>query len=358
MSNNIDFADLKNVLIEQNPFIDVRAPIEFELGHLPGAINLPILTNFEREQVGITYKKQGQEAAIKLGQALVSGEIKNERIASWKTYIENHPRAVIYCFRGGLRSQTTQTWLKEINIECPLMIGGYKRARRFLISLIEELSQKKKFLVISGRTGSGKTTLLHAAQKFYPTLDLEALANHRGSAFGNMKTAQPSQSNFENSLATKLLQLDTTYDQKIKILLEDESRMIGKNTQPEILFHKLRESEVIWLEENLETRVENIMSEYLGDMTHSDNLFQSFEKAIQAISRKLGGAQTAEILKDLSFSRAEFQANQNLASNQVWIRKLLVYYYDPLYLNSLERRNPKIIFKGTRKEALEMIQKL
>jgi tRNA 2-selenouridine synthase len=229
--DNISAAALTELFLKDTPLIDVRAPVEFVVGSLPGAINLPIMNNEERAMVGTTYKKSGREQAMAQGHELVSGEIKEQRLTLWAEQIQKQPETVIYCFRGGLRSQITQRWLGERGIKRPLIEGGYKKARQFLRDEIDQFSRQSSMLILSGPTGSAKTNLLKKSN--YPNVDLEALASHRGSAFGAMATPQPSQIDFENTLAVTLMKLG-----KKQVLVEDESRLIGRCAIPESFFRK------------------------------------------------------------------------------------------------------------------------
>jgi tRNA 2-selenouridine synthase len=328
--------DYERLLVGQNPFIDVRAPIEFGDGAIPGATNLPLLTDAERHEVGIAYKKLGQEAAIALGQKLVSGSVRVERIKAWKIHFEKQPNTVIYCFRGGLRSQISQAWLAESGIDVPIISGGYKALRRFLISKTDELAAQLDFQVVSGPTGSGKTDFLKSSAR--PYIDLEGLAHHRGSAFGSWDERQPTQTDFENALAVELLKQRHS---PMPILIEDESQRIGHRLIPPILFAKMQKSEKFVLKLSLAQRVENIFRDYVLESslgTRSDKeRFNVFKASVNAISRKLGGARAQEILDDLKFSEDEFVAGRGLDSNRVWIRKLLQWYYDPQYNHSQGR---------------------
>lgn len=147
--------------ILQHPMLDLRAPIEFQLGAFPGAVNIPLMTNDERAQVGTCYKQHGQEAAIKLGHQLVSGSIKEERISQWMAFCKNNPDGFLYCFRGGLRSRIVQQWLAESGMPYPRVIGGYKALRNFCLQQLDTLSSQK-MRVLSGYTGSGKTPIIAA----------------------------------------------------------------------------------------------------------------------------------------------------------------------------------------------------
>ena len=342
--------------MNETAFIDVRAPVEFAIGSLPNATNLPILNDEERALIGLTYKNEGNEAAIKLGYNLVSGEVKNSRVNSWVSFIRENPESVIYCFRGGLRSQITQKWIQEAGIERPIIKGGYKRVRNFLIDEVDSISENSKMVILSGTTGSGKTKFLNEVKSFYPGLDLEALACHRGSAFGATNTNQPSQINFENNLALFLMQFKTSALKEIPLLVEDESRLIGSRALPKSFFDRMRASPVLWIEETLEGRLNNIFEDYiLNEMFDKDNdlvlaIFARYKASVQKISKKMGGLRTQELIGLLKKSEDDYINSNELSSNKEWIEKLLVYYYDPLYLSSLERRKANILFKGNRFE--------
>lgn len=354
--------------------MDVRAPVEFGQGSLPGALNFPILNDEERALIGTTYKQKGQEEAVRLGFQIISGSVKEDRVAQWSRYISENPNSVLYCFRGGKRSQITQQWLKEAGIERPLIVGGYKAARQFLMNTIDEFSAQNELLLVSGPTGSGKTQLLKEVNDFYPSLDLEAVAHHRGSAFGAWPIPQPTQIDFENRLAVHLLKLEERLKTigAVGIAIEDESRLIGKNCLPESFFAQMRNSAVVWLDEPIAIRVENIFKDYVLDTSIGDfcnqagaveslreqalQLFENYKKALQAISRKLGGLRTQEVLVDLEKARLDFMTNNEIQSNKVWIEKLLRYYYDPLYLKSLDQRQVRVLFKGPKAEVIDYLR--
>lgn len=361
-NNVISEKNLGEIFLKSTPLIDVRAPVEFEEGALPNSMNLPILNNQEREIIGTTYKQKGQAEAIRLGYEMVSGSIKEIRVNAWKSAIEKNPGTVVYCFRGGKRSQITQAWLKEVGIDVPIIEKGYKSARNFLSNTIENFSQKSDFLLISGPTGSGKSKLLQKIKDQLPALDLETFANHRGSAFGSYGSAQPTQINFENSLAVEMLKIKSA-NRSVPVMAEDESRLIGKCIIPSSMFEKLRMSPVIWIDEPVQNRVQNIFDDYIlnSDINSSDvekalAVFQRYKASLNAISKKLGGLRTKEVMDDLLFSEKQFMDSKELSSNKVWIEKLLVYYYDPLYLGSLERRQVSISFKGNWTDCLGYLQ--
>lgn len=376
--DNIQIEDLKNLFLDNTPLVDVRAPVEFIQGSLPHAVNLPILNDEERALIGTTYKKQGQDAAVQLGYKIISGAVKEARLGAWSEYIKHNPKTVLYCFRGGKRSQITQQWLKEAGIDRPLIKGGYKAVRQFFIDYINEFSAQNNLLVISGPTGSGKTQLLNEISAFYPALDLEGIAHHRGSAFGAWSIPQPSQIDFENRLAVGLIKLESQIGPQRWLAVEDESRLIGKSCLPDAFFDRLRESEVLWLDEPIAVRVENIFKDYIlntaigdahqqrlngDDLSESSKiealkLFENYKKALLAISRKLGGLRTQEIMLDLETSVENFVTHYETKSNLVWIEKLLTYYYDPLYLKSLERRAVKVRFRGSKAGIIDYLKNI
>lgn len=328
--NFVTATQFEKLFLHSPRWIDVRAPVEFEGGAIPGAVNLPLLTNDERHQIGLVYKHAGQAAAIELGHKLVGGAVRETRTQAWVNEFKQHPKAQIYCFRGGLRSQTVQGWLSESGIDAPVVAGGYKALRRFLLQSLPQSIARLNFEIVSGPTGSGKTQFLYQSGR--PFLDLEALARHRGSAFGKLEVPQPGQADFENALAVELLKLS---HHSQPILIEDESRMIGQRLIPEALFVKMQSSPKIFVEPDFDQRVENIFKDYVLNSSLGLNQdaakFEQFREAIHKISRKLGGLRAQEILQDLNQSEREYLTSRNLNSNRIWIAKLLKWYYDPLY---------------------------
>ncbi len=352
--NDLTEQNFFELFIHQVPLIDVRAPVEFGQGHLPGAVNLPLMNDEERAAVGTTYKKHGKEKAIELGHQLVSGNLRESRMQAWADFIKKQPDAVLYCFRGGLRSKTVQSWLGDRGLWLPLIQGGYKSGRQYLREQIDQFAEKNSMFMLSGSTGSGKTHFLRQVAKYYPSLDLEKYAVHRGSAFGALSEAQPTQIDFENILAVQAMKLSSGKG-NFPVLIEDESRLIGRCAVPESFFLKMRESPLLYLEVSLTQRVENIFQDYIiqtpigsaQDESKGRKQFQIYRTALEQISRKLGGVQTQEILKDLASSEQSYiKSPQDLESNKVWIEKLLRFYYDPFYTESLKRRDPKILIRG------------
>ena len=336
LSNEVR-TDYKAILKEGCRIIDVRSPSEYLLGSTRNAVNLPILDDEKRKKVGTCYKKEGQTAAIALGHKLVSGDIKENLVDAWTRAVKKG--ALICCWRGGLRSIIAQRWLQETGINLPRISGGYKKLRRTCLEVVQDYSNKN-FLVIAGRTGSGKTEIISSLVK---SIDLEGLANHRGSAFGNRKTPQPTLANFENDLATTLLQIDGAGP----ITIEDESRTIGHLAVPLSLFDRMRISPIVVLETPIEERVENIYQEYVVRDKNPNNLLVGIDR----IKKRLGGKLHSELRECMT----EAFDKQHAALHQQWIVNLLTKYYDPMYDYQIKNKYSRIVFRGKKQDVLNFV---
>jgi tRNA 2-selenouridine synthase len=249
MIDQLEIDNFQQLFQNNTPLMDVRAPVEYSRGSFPGVLNVPLMTDNERHQVGRSFKQNGQLSAIELGHQLVSGKIKNQRINDWLDFINQNPSGALYCFRGGLRSEIAQQWIFDCSgITYPRVKGGYKAMRRYLIEESNRITNSKNFIVMGGQTGCGKTLLIN---KFRNKIDLEGLANHRGSAFGNNVSAQPTQIDFENSLAIELIQKQ----KNSFLLIEDEGNNIGTIYLPNSLKNRSLKSNIVVLTANLEQRV-------------------------------------------------------------------------------------------------------
>ncbi len=353
--------DLALLLRSGVALLDLRAPVEFAQGALPTALNLPLMTDVERASVGRCYKREGQDAAVVLGHQLVSGAVKQERLAGWQQFFVQHPNAVLYCFRGGLRSRIVQQWLYDHTGQVyPRVAGGYKALRSFALQQLDSLPQQYQALLLSGRTGSGKTRFLQAYRQ---QCDLEALANHRGSAFGPQVTPQPTQMAFENALAVDLLHKTASRDtaaERLSLLFEDESRNIGSVHLPPALVAQLQQAPLILLDVPDEERVVISYQEYVVDMVAAFTQqhacatagFTAFSAyilgSLTKIKRRLGGVRFAAVYKMMQQALEIQQRSGDTGAHRQWVRTILLDYYDPMYDYQLSKKQSRIIFRGER----------
>jgi len=352
-------ADYRRLFLDDAVFMDLRSPAEYAHGAFPGATSLPLMTDEERAQVGTCYKQRGQDAAIALGHQLVAGDERERRVAAWCAFARRHPQGYLYCWRGGLRSQTVQQWLADEGIVYPRIEGGYKALRRFLLEELARSLQQARLVLVSGRTGTGKTRVIHALQG---ALDLEGLARHRGSSFGHLPEPQPSQIDFENAVSIAFLQ--QLARRSGSVVLEDEGRLIGRLALPENLRQHMQQAPLLVVDEPLEERVAVILDDYINDLgaryalrhgvvdgpaLHRARLLEGLD----GIRKRLGGARhqalraTMEQAFDLQHSRGDPEVHRG------WIRELLEAYYDPMYSYQLAQREGTELFRGNRQQVVD-----
>ena len=327
-------------------FIDVRSENEFYEGHFNDVVNIPILNNEHRHQVGLTYKNQGQEAAIKLGHKLVD-PLKAQLLQKWIAASQNK-KAIVYCWRGGLRSKISCSWMDEAQL-APLRVeGGYKAIRQEVLSTF---AKAWPLLLVTGMTGSQKTELIHQLPNH---VDLEALANHRGSAFGLLiRSAQPRQGTFENNLAVALARQASS----TRLILEDESRLIGHCVIPPDLYSQMAKSTLVKIEATPRDRAEHIYKSYVLlslEKAEKGLVREHFQKSLLKLTKRLGGLLTDQLLKIMN--EAFFHNDPEL--HQQWIESLLVNYYDKLYLYSLQKKGRPVVFQGSKAEVLQYLKGL
>jgi tRNA 2-selenouridine synthase len=350
------FDDYRALVTKRTPLIDLRAPVEFAKGSFPTAVNLPLMSDKEREAVGTCYKHKGNEAAVKLGHELVSGAVREARMQAWKDFIDIHPDAMLYCFRGGQRSRITQEWLHEAGYTIPRIRGGYKAFRSYLIAELESTEGRFRPLLLGGRTGSGKTLLLRELPQM---IDLEGLAEHRGSAFGRKIAPQPTQIAFEDALAFDLInQLEKGYK---TLIFEDEGKNIGRVYIPEKLAGHIVSGDLVILETPLEERTQITFDEYVTEAQreyrehfHEEGFAKwaaSIGGSIDRIQKRLGGERHREIRAIFDQACRRQKETGDSESHKVWIERLLREYYDPMYDYQLGKRKERIIFRGN-KEAV------
>ncbi len=295
------------------PLIDVRSPAEFKKGHIPGAINLPLFEDEERAKVGILYKQSGKLNAVLKGLEIVGP--KQAEIAKKAIKISNNNKVNIHCWRGGMRSESVAWLLIQVGLECEVLEGGYRAYRRYIKG---EFSKPWQFVVIGGMTGSGKTDIIiNLAKMKLQAIDLEGLANHKGSAFGGIgKGNQPSTEQFENNLYEQFLDLDI----KQPVWVEDESKAIGRVNIPDEIYFNMRRSPVVEIKMNKEWRIKRLAKEYARlDPGH-------LTQAVQRIQKRLGGNNTKTCLKYIE--NGDFEKAIDL----------VLGYYDKAYKKGLNFR--------------------
>ncbi|MDD1968526.1 tRNA 2-selenouridine(34) synthase MnmH [Pseudomonas putida] len=356
-------AHFRDIFLHDVPMMDVRAPVEFTKGAFPGVINLPLMNDSERQKVGTAYKQEGQQAAIELGHKLVSGDLKQARIEAWADFTRRHPEGFLYCFRGGLRSQITQQWLKgEAGIEYPRVIGGYKALRNFLIGVTEQAVAECDFVLIGGMTGTGKTEVL---QRLDNGLDLEGHANHRGSSFGKHATPQPGQIDFENRLSIDILKKRARH--RHQFVIEDEGRIVGSRAVPLALYRTMQAAPMVWLEDSFEGRVERILKDYVIDLCAEFIAVQGLEsgfagyaerlkQSLASITRRLGGERYQRLAAIMDSALQEQERSGDVEQHRAWISAMLGEYYDPMYAYQRDNKHPRIEFAGDQQAIVEYLQ--
>lgn len=320
MPITIDVSEfLSQAKAERIPIIDVRAPKEYAAGHIPGAVNVPLFEDEERHVVGIQYKQEGREQAILKGLELVGPKLA-KYVEQVKTLAPDK-RLLVHCWRGGMRSQS-MAWLWEtVGFEVVLLEGGYKAYRSFVHA---ELAQPLQLILLGGKSGSGKTKLLQSLKDAgEQVIDLEALANHRGSAFGGIGLGgQPSVTHFENLLHACVQHLDASR----RVWVEHESNAIGKVYIPKAFWMQMMYAPIILVEVSQEERIAHLIQEYtaFGD--------EALEKSFLRIQKRLGGDQLKKAMKALH------------EQDYVTCAKIALKYYDKTYLFSLDKYKPSDIY--------------
>jgi tRNA 2-selenouridine synthase len=296
------------------PVVDVRSPSEYLLGHIPGAINLPLFDDEERSRVGTAYKKTGRSQAIDLGLDIVGPKMSGFVQAARSLAPEK--QVLVHCWRGGMRSSSMSWLLETAGFRTSILKGGYKAYRNYIR---ENLVSGRRFVILGGLTGSGKTLWLKELEAAgEAVVDLEQLANHRGSVFGGIGLgAQPTNEQFENDFYYRL----QTIDPGRMIWLEDESRQIGRIFMPEPLHLAMTASPLIHIKVPDELRMKIILGEYAG--LDPEKLADS----VRQISKRLGGLVTQQCLDLLA------------ARDFAGVVALLLPYYDKTYSHSLQVRN-------------------
>lgn len=345
--------DYRALLLSDRPMIDVRAPVEYAKGAIPGSSNLPLMTDEERHLVGIRYKAAGQQSAIELGAQLVDEQKRHQRTQRWLDFVKSKPDCVLYCFRGGLRSRIAQQWLLDAGTHTPLVKGGYKALRSFLIENLNHQCATLSMIIIGGRTGNGKTILL---KRLKTAIDLEALANHRGSSFGGVGCPQPNNVDFENAVSAALLRYSATGANTV--FLEDEARLIGRVCLPDALRAAMKRAPIYIVESELEQRIDNCFADYVTDLLHRyvsrlgpSEGFQAFAEhhrsSLARIRKRLGGQNYAMTQTLLDKALHQHLTHDDTTCYREFIGLLLTQYYDPMYDYQLSHKADRVVYSGT-----------
>lgn len=291
------------------PVLDVRSPGEYRQGHVPGAISFPLFNDSERAEVGTLYKQVGQLQAMERGLEIVGGKMKSMFSQGISHAVDG--KLMVHCWRGGRRSESVANLLAVAGLEVYVLKGGYKAYRNWVLS---QFTVEQSFWVLGGLTGSGKTRILQRLKELgQAVLDIEAHAAHRGSAFGRLgQTRYVSPQQFENGLAMELHFLRGQ-----AVWLEDESRVLGSLILPQGLWDQKQAASLCFIEIPDSERMRLLMEDY-GQVDK-----QGIATSIQKISQNLGGLRTQQALAALEADDAET------------LIRLLLGYYDKLYLNSL-----------------------
>lgn len=315
---SLEINDFLAKMNENILLIDARSESEFFQGNIPRSINIPLLNNENRIVIGTLYKQKGREAAVKKGFELIGSQFyeKFDQIAQ----LANNKKVMIYCWRGGMRSGILSWMMSLANYEVFTLKGGYKSFRK---KVLETNSKNYSFIILGGKTGCGKTECLQLLKaKNQQIIDLEFLANHKGSAFGqNGNKIQPSNENFENLIAFELLKCQTNQ----VIWIENESRLIGKLKIPDKIFDQLKNNLLLEIQIDEAERIQRIIKEY-GIIKQEELIY-----CTQKIEKKLGNQRM----------RQAIEALQN-NDYKTWVTFIL-HYYDQTYAYGLEKRNGKSI---------------
>lgn len=302
--------------------VDVRSPCEHEEERIVGSVNIPLLSNEERVQVGTVYAQNGEMQARRLAVNIISPKIPDiiDQIFALR---RSGQALVVHCWRGGLRSEVVASMLSVVGLECFRLTGGYKAWRKQVLTDFQNDFYEFQLIVLHGFTGVGKTEVLRELKKSgQNVLDLESLANHRGSVFGGMGLGvQPTQKNFE----AELWQCLDSFDCKL-VFVEAESRKIGKLALPDCVFNRIQSGVPILVNGSMDSRANRIIDDYCQIGSESA---EEAKRSLLQLKERLGRRKAQELQELFEQDR-----------RQEAVRELLMHYYDPLYTKEIERHRP------------------
>ena len=314
------------LLAREFPVLDVRSPGEYGHAHIPGALSLPLFTDEERKVVGTSYKQESREQAIKLGLDYFGVKMR-KMVEEVEAMLKNHPSVkkgeqptvLVHCWRGGMRSAGVAWLLDLYGFKVYTLVGGYKAYR---IWAMKQFSVNYPFKVLGGYTGSGKTPTLAVLKKNgEKTIDLEELAQHKGSAFGSFGRVQPSQEMFENLLAWELNKVNSAFPTDVPIWIEDESQRIGLVNLPNTICASMKLATLYFVHIPFAARLLHITAEY-GKLKKEELV-----NSIIRIQKRLGGQNT------------KLAINYLLEDNISECFAILLRYYDKHYEKSILARS-------------------
>jgi tRNA 2-selenouridine synthase len=307
-------------LSEKIPIADVRSPSEYNFGHIAGAVNIPLFDDNERAAVGAKYKKEGRLPAILEGLKHTGPSLLSKMERGLKA--AENGKILVHCWRGGMRSEA-MAWLFSFgDLEVNVLDSGYKSYRRHALN---SLSEKRKMIILAGMTGSSKTHILrYLKSSGQQTLDLEQLANHKGSAFGALgQLTQPTTEQFGNLLFNAWQQLN----KNLPLWVEDESRNIGSVFMPDNFYFNMQDSPAIFLVMDINARLPRLLEEYSGYPA------EQLKASVLKISKRLGGDKTLDAINAIE------------AGDFAKAIEIVLYYYDKAYLFGLRKKDNKNIIQ-------------
>ncbi|WNQ09817.1 tRNA 2-selenouridine(34) synthase MnmH [Paenibacillus aurantius] len=316
--------------------VDVRSPSEYEEGTIPGSLNRPLFDDEERREIGTLYKQVSVDAAKERGLEIVARKLPE--FVKELDAMDN--RKAVFCWRGGMRSRTAATLLSLYGARVYRLQGGIRAYRQWVVKTLEEFKLDQTCIVLNGHTGTGKTVILSKlAEQGYPVLDLEELAGHRGSIFGQIGRKPSNQKSFEAKLVHELLKLQGSSF----VLMEAESRRVGKVTLPDFLMEAKENGKQLLIELPVEERIRHILEDYRPEEHKQECLaaFRLIEKRIHTPIAKV----IEQHLQESRFAEA--------------VQLLLVHYYDPRYEHAIHRYNAETetVQADTIEEAVEAVRK-
>ena len=332
-----EFRESKGLLI------DVRSPDEYYKGHMPDSINIPLFNNEERSYVGTKYKNSGRRKAVLTGLEIIEKKIDNiiykfisaEKEFSLKTKdnLEISKEIKIYCARGGMRSQSISWLLEKFHYPNIVLRGGYKSYRKWVL---DSFINKMNIVIIGGKTGTGKTKILNDLKKLnYQIIDLESLANHRGSSFGALGMGkQPTNEQFENLIAEELKGFSKTQN----TFIESESANIGKCRIPFEFFNQMKNSPRIEIVRDEKSRLDELIK------TYSIFSQEALKESVIRIQKRLGPQRTRHAIDAIG------------KKNWVGVCKPLLEYYDKCYEYELSKRENVYTVNLENKKNNEMLK--